>query len=304
MSSAELTHRADRLRSTPPGLPGGAGLREVSCDGRGVVRWMRSRKGRRPVFRVQCDRDPLRCRGRIVLGVGAAALLAIVIRVAIGFVLTRRSGGPDAARLGDPVEGTDAGVPASIADLPLLGPNGQRTDLAAMHGRYVILADFMTSCQEECPITTGALLSVQEALQSAHLTGQVRIVEVSVDAARDTPSRFRAYARRFGVPWELLTAGPAICTASSWSWFGPTTTASPKESPPRSTGRLVDPTRTTSCTPTTPSCLAQRKRTGARRRERQRRWPPLQGLEGVARTRREGVRPPRLRKLVSHRPSR
>jgi protein SCO1/2 len=110
-------------------------------------------------------------------------------------------------------------VPNRIATISLLDSSGKQTDLAAFRGRIVVLANFMTSCQEECPITTGALLNVEQALHAAHLTDRVSILEVSVDPWRDDPSRLGAYAKTFGVPWTLLT-GSSVNLSKFWSWFG------------------------------------------------------------------------------------
>jgi protein SCO1 len=77
----------------------------------------------------------------------------------------------------------------------------------------------MTSCQEECPITTGALLEVQAKLAAAQLLHKVTIVEVSVDPTRDAPSRLRAYAKNFGIPFVMLS-GSSTDVAELWKWFG------------------------------------------------------------------------------------
>ena len=63
--------------------------------------------------------------------------------------------GPPSAYLGTVV---DAPVPASVADLPLTTDTGQVTSLAAWRGEVVVLTDFLTLCQETCPLTTGNLL--------------------------------------------------------------------------------------------------------------------------------------------------
>ena len=91
-----------------------------------------------------------------------------------------------------PVQAASRVVPNRIATISLLDSSGKQTDLAAFRGRIVVLANFMTSCQEECPITTGALLNVEQALHAAHLTDRVSILEVSVDPWRDDPSRLLA----------------------------------------------------------------------------------------------------------------
>ena len=63
----------------------------------------------------------------------------------------------------------DKPVPAAVADLPLATDRGQATSLAAWHGQIVVLADFMTLCQETCPLTTGNLLVMDRAVTEAGL---------------------------------------------------------------------------------------------------------------------------------------
>jgi protein SCO1/2 len=154
---------------------------------------------------------------RLLIAGGPVIALVVILAVSLGLYVGR-SGAP-AISASNPVQPTSLSVPRRIASIPLVDQSGRTTDLAALHGRIVVLADFMTSCQEECPITTGALLSVNEALKSADLLGKVTIVEVSVDPWRDAPSRLLAYSKTFGVPWTLLT-GSTSNIAKLWSWFG------------------------------------------------------------------------------------
>jgi len=83
----------------------------------------------------------------------------------------------------------------------------------------VFLVPFLTSCQEECPITTGALLDMARAITRAGLTHRVVIVELTVDSGRDSPPRLAAYARLTGSDWPLLT-GTSATIARLWRYFG------------------------------------------------------------------------------------
>lgn len=94
-------------------------------------------------------------------------------------------------------------VPASIASLPLQTQDGHRVTLRQLKGHVILLAPFLTSCQEECPITTAALLVVQRALRNDGLSNKVDVVEATVDPGRDTPARMEAYAK--------LTDRPGPC---------------------------------------------------------------------------------------------
>jgi protein SCO1/2 len=125
--------------------------------------------------------------------------------------------GPPSAYLGTVV---DTPVPAAVADLPLTTDTGQTTSLAAWHGQVVVLTDFLTLCQETCPLTTGNLLMTDRAVTAAGLGSRVRFVELTVDPGRDTPPRLRAYRKLTGAPanWSLLTASPAVI-GQIWRYF-------------------------------------------------------------------------------------
>jgi protein SCO1/2 len=151
-----------------------------------------------------------------------AAVLAVVLAIA-ALAATACGGspstpGPPSAYLGSVV---DKPVPAEIADLPLTTDAGQPTSLGAWHGQVVVLADFLTLCQETCPLTTGNLLVMDRAVSAAGLGRRVRFAELTVDPGRDTPSRLRAYRKLTGAPanWLLLTARPAVIE-QLWRYFG------------------------------------------------------------------------------------
>jgi protein SCO1/2 len=127
----------------------------------------------------------------------------------------------------------DKPVPAAIADLPLTDDHGRPISLGAMQGRVVVLADFLTLCQETCPLTTGNLLDMDQAVSKSGLAGRVHIVELTVDPARDTPSRLAAYRRLVGAPanWSLVTGSPAAIN-SIWRYFGIWYQKVPEDTPP------------------------------------------------------------------------
>jgi protein SCO1/2 len=171
--------------------------------------------------------DPRRARRHFMFACLAAGIAAIPVGVGIALALPRSQ----AAIVSPAIPTTNRVVPQAVAHIPLLNQNGQTTNMAAFHGRIVIMADFMTSCQEECPITTGALLTVEQSLAKAHLLNRVEIVEVSVDAWRDTPRRLLAYERAFGVHWTLLT-GSVANLDRFWSFFGAWYQRVPESNPP------------------------------------------------------------------------
>jgi protein SCO1 len=162
--------------------------------------------------------------------VGLAGALAASALAATGC-----GGGPGAPAPPSAYLGTalDRPVPHGVADLPLTTDAGKPTSLAALHGQVVVLADFLTLCQETCPLTTGNLLVMDRAVTAAGLGGRVRFVELTVDPNRDTPWRLRAYRRLVGAPanWLLLTGSPAVI-GQVWRYFGVWYQQVAEDSPP------------------------------------------------------------------------
>jgi len=68
----------------------------------------------------------------------------------------------------------------------------------------VVLAPFLSLCQDECPLVTGAFLALQRDVRAAGLGGRVAFVEATVDPGRDTTARLAAYERA-----RTGTCGPA-----------------------------------------------------------------------------------------------
>lgn len=75
-------------------------------------------------------------------------------------------------------------------------------------GERIVVVDFVyTTCTTVCPVLTTVMSKVQDALGPD--AGDVRLLTLSVDPARDTPARMKQYGEKFGVKagWLWLT-GP------------------------------------------------------------------------------------------------
>ncbi len=142
----------------------------------------------------------------------AAAVAALLPLLLIVGAVVSRSG-----VLLPPVTGVQLDEP--VPAVPLVDAAGQPSSLSSLHGRYVVLAPFLTLCHEVCPITTGAFLQMQAAVAKAGLAERVAFVEVTVDPQRDTPARLRAYAQLTGADWHLFT-GSADQLARLWHFLG------------------------------------------------------------------------------------
>ncbi|MGH7643087.1 MAG: redoxin domain-containing protein [Candidatus Dormibacteria bacterium] len=97
----------------------------------------------------------------------------------------------------------------SLPSVPLVNQSGQPVALSQYRGQVVIVASFLTECQETCPLVAAALLQLQQLLVQLHLQNQVQIVEVTQDPADDTPAILSKYQHYFSLPWPLLTGSVA-----------------------------------------------------------------------------------------------
>ncbi|HWD56265.1 MAG TPA: SCO family protein [Acidimicrobiales bacterium] len=101
----------------------------------------------------------------------------------------------------------------------LTNQHGQPVTLASLHGKVVVLAPFLSLCQDECPLITAAFTSLQHDVRAAGLSDRVAFVEATVDPGRDSVARLAAYQKEFGADWDLWTGTPAQI-AAFWKPFG------------------------------------------------------------------------------------
>lgn len=112
----------------------------------------------------------------------------------------------------------------------LLDQHGRTVSLASLRGRVVVLAPFLTLCQDECPLVTGAFIALQRDLRAAGMSNRVVFVEATVDPGRDSEARLAAYEKEFGADWELWT-GTSAQIAAFWKPFGVEYQIVPEEQP-------------------------------------------------------------------------
>ncbi len=163
-----------------------------------------------------------RRKARLMLA-AAAVLLA-----AAGCAASSPPGAP-AASIGATL---DRPVGSLVLNLPLTDDAGHRTTLGAFAGKLIVLTDFLTLCQDVCPMTSANFAQLDRDVTAAHLAGRVQFVELTVDPARDTPARLRAYRTLFHAPpnWSLLTGAP-IVIAHIWQYFGASYSRGPEDKP-------------------------------------------------------------------------
>lgn len=101
----------------------------------------------------------------------------------------------------------------SVPDFTLVDQEGDTLRAMDLRGSVWAVNFFFTNCHGVCPLVNARMARVAETLRDRGLLGdEMRLVSISVDAARDTPSVLREYARAFGgAPpreWAFLTGSP------------------------------------------------------------------------------------------------
>lgn len=127
----------------------------------------------------------------------------------------------------------DRQVPASVADLSFTTSSGARISLSDLRGKVVVLADFLTLCAEECPMTSANMNLMARTAAQDGLAGQVVFAEFTVDPGRDTPARLAAYRNLYAKAgnWILLTTSPSNLAKFS-KYFGIFYVKTKEDSPP------------------------------------------------------------------------
>jgi protein SCO1 len=118
----------------------------------------------------------------------------------------------------------------SIPSIPLISSSGAPTSFAAYRGKDIVMAPFLTLCQDECPLVTGAFIALQRDVEAAGLGHKVVFMEITVDPGRDSPARLAAYSKEFGADWPLLTGTPANLDAL-WKFLGVSVQIVPEAQP-------------------------------------------------------------------------
>jgi cytochrome oxidase Cu insertion factor (SCO1/SenC/PrrC family)/thiol-disulfide isomerase/thioredoxin len=127
--------------------------------------------------------------------------------------------------------GTELQRPRPVPSVALVDAQGKPFSLTAWRGKWVVLAPSMTLCHEVCPMTTGALMQLTDAVRRAGLSGEVVVAEATVDPWRDTPARLRAYRGLTGADFAMLTGSRAEIH-SLWHFFGVYYQRVPQGKPP------------------------------------------------------------------------
>jgi len=111
-------------------------------------------------------------------------------------------------------------IPADVLSLPLFDANGKSFTLGSLAGKYMVITNFLTSCQEICPMTTANMRDIANAVNKTELKDKVAVIEISVDAERDNAARLKAYQDLFNDYSFTLASGTEKNLAAIWKYFG------------------------------------------------------------------------------------
>jgi len=114
----------------------------------------------------------------------------------------------------------DQVIPADVLSAPLFDQTGKAFTLRDLKGQYVVVSNFLTSCQEICPMTTATMRSIGDAVSSSMLKDKVKVLEISVDGQRDISSRLSAYYALYSDNTFSLASGTSSNLEKLWKYFG------------------------------------------------------------------------------------
>jgi protein SCO1/2 len=100
-----------------------------------------------------------------------------------------------------------------VLDATLVATDGRRVTLSSFKGKVVVVSDFMSLCQESCPLDTANVLSAARAVEKAGLGDKVEFLSVSIDPGRDTVARLAAFRKLYAPApkdWMVLTSSRSI----------------------------------------------------------------------------------------------
>jgi len=103
------------------------------------------------------------------------------------------------------IEGLLWPSPRTLAPFTVTDHLGQPFGLEQMSGKWSLLFFGYTHCPDACPLTLTVLKDFYEKLAGENAAGDVQVIFVTVDPARDTPEQMANYVRYFNGKFIGLT---------------------------------------------------------------------------------------------------
>ncbi|MEI8065991.1 MAG: SCO family protein [Actinomycetes bacterium] len=108
----------------------------------------------------------------------------------------------------------------AVLNTELFDASGKTFTLASLKGKVLVVSDFLTSCQEICPMTSANMRAIGDAVSKANLKDKIKVLEISVDSGRDSAGRLAAYQELFQDYNWVLASGKEKSLKTLWDFFG------------------------------------------------------------------------------------
>lgn len=109
----------------------------------------------------------------------------------------------------EPQVATLLDAPRPLPEITLTDTSGEAFAFSALEGRPSLVFFGFTNCPDICPITLGVIAEAVAQLRANGVEPLPHVVFVSVDPARDSPQRIRAYLNGFDAGFIGVTADDA-----------------------------------------------------------------------------------------------
>jgi protein SCO1/2 len=153
-----------------------------------------------------------------------AKLMTAAVAVGAAILPAGSSWGHDHGHHSAPaaVPATPQAKAVKLSDTVLTDQDGRQVRLLSdvVADKVVVVSFLFTNCTDSCPVVSHTFSQLQDKLGDA-LESRVRLVSLTVDPARDTPSTLKAYSAQHGArPGWLWLTGPSANVTEALKGFG------------------------------------------------------------------------------------
>ena len=145
---------------------------------------------------------------RKTIYVGVAIAVVLLVSAAVYFLTNRPT-----------FHGSLLSPPWTAPEIQLKDQNGQPFTLSGQKGKVVLLYFGYVNCPSECPLTMAHVKLARESLGDR--AGDVQVIMVSTDPARDTPQALKTFMEHFD-PTFLGLTGSIPELQKTWQDYGVT----------------------------------------------------------------------------------
>lgn len=113
--------------------------------------------------------------------------------------------------------------PVPVPPVVVENQAGARFSLSALRGKWVIVDFVYTRCEDECELLDANFARLETMLATPIAAGRLRLLSITFDPGRDTPTELAAYLARFGgrsPGWQIARPVDAADLARLERTFG------------------------------------------------------------------------------------